>query len=116
MFRPDSLGVRGAALWDSMEAGASDAALVLLGEACRLADRLDKLDAILRGDVDTWMYLAHRTRTEDYELKIDAAASEARQSANVLRQILLQVSKQSTGVAGEEGEGDDPFTGLAVVR
>jgi hypothetical protein len=33
--------------------------LVLLEEACRIADRLDRLDALLVGDTDVWFRLVH---------------------------------------------------------
>lgn len=62
--------------------------LVLLEEAARIADRLDKLDALLRGDADVWARLVHDVRTKDYELRIDSALIEARQQASVLRQLI----------------------------
>lgn len=62
--------------------------VVQLEEACRAKDRLDQLDALLRGDVDVWARLAHRTRTEDYELKIDEALKQANSTANLMKQLL----------------------------
>lgn len=101
-LRPKGLGPRGSALWTDLVAEADSVArLTLAGEAARLADRLDKLDELLSGDIDAWCHLTHRLMTTDYELKIDAAASEARQSAGALRQILSQLnsaeSEPSTG-------------------
>jgi hypothetical protein len=83
------LGTRGRLLWEAYS-GLVDGAkgLVLLAEAARIADRLDKLDALLQGDADVWCRLVHGLRSEDYELKIDSALIEARQQANTLRQIL----------------------------
>ena len=72
--------------------GSADAR-VLLDEACRTADRLDKLDALLQGDADVWCRLVHDLRTEDYELKIDAALSEARQQAGALRLLIESIRK-----------------------
>lgn len=80
--------------------------LVMLEEACRLADRLDRLDALLVGDTDVWFRLVHNTRTEDYEIKVDAALVEARQQAAVLRQYLA-----SLPIAKESGD-DDPDSWL----
>lgn len=92
------LGPRGTRLWDAY-ASAVDGqrGLVLLEEACRIADRLDRLDALLVGDTDVWFRLVHNTRTEDYEIKVDAALVEARQQASVLRQLIasLPISKES---------------------
>jgi hypothetical protein len=84
------LGVGGSALWSSITGVHElDAAQeVQLLEACRAKDRLDKLDALLRADVSAWAYLAHRTQTQDYELKIDDALSKANATANLLKQLL----------------------------
>lgn len=101
-LRPTGLGTRGAALWaDLAEDGQPAARAVLLGEGCRLADRLDRLDALLRGEVKVWARLTHRLLTEDYELHIDAAASEARQTASTLRLILGQLA--GVGEAASSG-------------
>lgn len=86
-------------------AGNADA-LVLLDEACRAADRLDKLDALLSGDADVWCRLTHRLQTEDYELKIDSALSEARQQASALRLLLESIRKLTVRKAGEASEDD----------
>jgi hypothetical protein len=96
------------AMWESLSAGREfDAAwAVLIEEACRIADRLEKLDLLLRGDVDTWARIE-----DDYTgggshkeivLVFDDALAEARQQANALRQIVTslklgQASEKSTG-------------------
>lgn len=94
----EGLGPRGSRLWEAYS-GLVDGqrGLVLLEEACRIADRLDRLDALLVGDTDVWFRLVHNTRTEDYEIKVDAALTEARQQASVLRQLIasLPLSKES---------------------
>lgn len=89
---PAGLGSGGRELWLSITEHDLDAAqLVLLLEACRTKDRLDKLDELLRCDTEVWATLVHRLRTDDYELKIDSALSEARQQANVLKQLLVSL-------------------------
>jgi hypothetical protein len=87
---PDGLGVGGSTLWHSVVSQHTLDALqqVTLTEACRAKDRLDKLDLLLRADVETWATLTHNLRTEDYELKIDAALSAANSTANLLKQLL----------------------------
>ena len=75
--------------------------LVLLEEACRIADRLDRLDAVLAGEADVWARLVHRTRTDSYELVIDSAMGEARQHALALKQLLLSIP-----MAKESGDVD----------
>lgn len=98
---PSGLGAGGRALWRAItEAHELDAAqLVQLTEACRAKDRLDKLDGLLRGDVDSWARLVHDLRTEDYELRIDAALSQANATANLMKQLLaaLRLPDEATG-------------------
>jgi integrase len=77
-------------LWEAVSAAheLDVTQVVTLTEACRAKDRLDQLDELLRGDVDTWATLVHRTRTEDYELKIDRALSLANSTADNLKKLL----------------------------
>lgn len=90
--RKPRFGPRGKRLWDAYEVLVDgQRGLVLLEEAARLADRLDKLDDLLRGDASVWAKLVHDLRTEDYELRIDSALVEARQQQGVLRQILTSL-------------------------
>lgn len=90
MDRPDGLGSGGRSLWDAITADHDlDAAqFVQLEEACRAKDRLDRLNGLLTGDADTWATLVHDLRTEDYELKIDAALTQANATANLMKQLL----------------------------
>lgn len=87
---PASLEAGGQALWH----GIADSfvlmpeQLVQLEEACRAKDRLDRLNLILSGEVETWARLTHRTRTDDYEIVIDDALAKANATANLLKQLL----------------------------
>jgi hypothetical protein len=95
---PEDLGERGAQLWRDMGGSwESDAgARLLLHEACRLADRMEKLDRILRGDVDTWVTLElPRGDSDDQPLrvKVDGALAEARLHVTTLRQVLSQLRR-----------------------
>lgn len=87
---PVGLGSGGRSLWkkitDDHELDVTQ--LVQLEEACRAKDRCDRLDLVLRGDIDSWMRLVHNTRTDDYELKIDAALTHANATANLMKQLL----------------------------
>lgn len=90
MSTPSGLAAGGRALWsavtDTHDLDATQQ--VQLEEACRAKDRLDKLDGLLRGDVDSWATLIHDKRTEDYELKIDAALTQANATANLMKQLI----------------------------
>jgi hypothetical protein len=99
---PAGLGEGGSELWSAIVAEhALDAAQsVQLLEACRSKDRLDKLDAVLRGDGSTWMRLTYRLRSEDeYDLHIDDALTKANATANQMKQLLaaLRLPDAATG-------------------
>lgn len=100
---PGSLGEGGRRLWESIaEAHVLDAAqLVQLEEACRAKDRLDKLDAALRGDSHTWMNLTLDINSDGdvYELRITNALVQANATANLMKQLLaaLRLPDVATG-------------------
>lgn len=106
---PAGLGAGGRALWRSvMESNDLDPVqVVTLTEACRAKDRLDKLDQLLRGDVDTWVSLTHRLATEDYELKIDGALAAANTTANLMKQLLaaLRLPDDASGKRPQQRGG-----------
>lgn len=87
---PVGLAAGGRTLWKAItDTHELDCAQeVQLLEACRAKDRLDKLDELLRGDVDTWARLTHDLRTQDYELRVDDALTKANATANLLKQLL----------------------------
>lgn len=102
MSAPENLAAGGAALWDAITEAHDDleaTQLVQLEEACRAKDRLDRLDRILSGDVETWATIVHNARTQDYELKIDAALAQANATANLMKQLLaaLRLPDPQTG-------------------
>jgi hypothetical protein len=98
---PTGLGTRGRRLWrDVLDEGElAPAERVLLEEACRLADRLDRLDQVLRGDIDVWMRLLVDDDAREAEIVVDKVLSEARQQQVALKQLLAEL-RQSRGTAG----------------
>lgn len=82
----------------------SVAALVV--EAGRIVDRLDRLNALLSGDVECWARVA-RGRDGVMELRVDGALSEARQQANVLRQLLAEIARRKFPKDDEDDPLDD---------
>jgi hypothetical protein len=99
---PAHLGTRGRRLWRELAAGgaltAADA--VLAEEACRIADRLDRLDALLRGDVDAWAYIDYPDNGP-VRLVVNSALAESRQQAAVLKTICAEL-RQSARKAGAD--------------
>lgn len=88
---PDGLADGGAALWSAITADHDDLdamQLAQLTEACRAKDRLDRLDLVLRGDVDTWAEIAVDREGEPISLRIDTALQRANDTANVMKQLL----------------------------
>jgi hypothetical protein len=83
---------------------------ILVIEAGRVADRLEKLDDLLCGDAEVWARLIDG-RDDVVELRIDAAMAEARQNATVLRQLLSEIRRQHGDSAPESGD-DDPLDTL----
>lgn len=97
----EAFAARGTALWSALEAGRdlTGGNFALAVEACRIADRLDRLEALLSGDGETWfrLRLPRDGSSEPIRVVVNNAMGEARQQANILRQI----------VAGLPVKGDD---------
>ena len=89
---PDNLDAGGRALWRAItkDHDLDAAQLVQLTEACRAKDRLDKLDDLLRGDVDSWARLVVDVASDGsvFELRITNALSRANDTANLMKQLL----------------------------
>lgn len=109
---PTGLGKRGKALWKHLakDAGGDAARLVLAAEACRMADRLERLDQLLRGDTSAW---AEVTTSPDGRLTllVDGAVTQARQQAGALRLLLRQLADHP---AAKPEDGDKERGGRSV--
>jgi hypothetical protein len=99
---PKGLSAGGRALWkavtDAHELDAIQEAQLL--EACRAKDRLDRLDEVLRGEVDTWARLAPLDEEgATFELVIDRALDKANATANVMKQLFaaMRLPDEETG-------------------
>lgn len=80
---------------------------VLLEEACRIADRLDRLEAALTGGEREWLRFQVRDDGAEVRVVIDSALSEARQQANVLKQIVaaLRIPDDESGKRPQQRGG-----------
>lgn len=112
---PKGLSPRGRALWTAMHQGRTPGPTetVLLVEACRLVDRLDRLDLVLRGSP----FVTLRTDEDDEErlvLVVDSAASEARMTAGALKQIVAELRHHGGGEGA--GQGGSLLDQLAAKR
>ena len=90
-------------------------ARALAEEACRIKARLDKLEAIITGDDDSWL-----TVTEvagDLEVTINRPLAEARQQALALRAVLAELrAVQGVQPAESAAPVADPADDLAAAR
>jgi len=97
---PAGLGERGCRLWGELATTTTAPAVrVLIEEACRIADRLERLDAICRGESDVWARFSVDRDGDEVTVVIDRALSEARQQALALRQLVADI-RQAAGSAG----------------
>ncbi|KXK63430.1 hypothetical protein AWW66_03370 [Micromonospora rosaria] len=89
--------------------------LVLLEEACRTADRLDRLDAILNGRDAVWVRLRQARGDGPVTLVVDQVLTESRQQQAALARMLQQLGRgrravppptgRPEGSAAKGGEG-----------
>jgi hypothetical protein len=79
---------------------------VMIVEASRIADRLDKLAALLSGEKSAWATV-RIGRDAVAELKVDNALQEARAQATTLRGLLYEIHRQRAGIEIEPGDEDD---------
>ncbi len=106
---PPGLAAKGRRLWrelcEANEFGPEER--VLLEEACRIADRLDRLDALISGDEDAWLRFRVNDDGTQVKVVIDSALSEARQQANVLKQIIaaLRLPDEQSGKRPQQRGG-----------
>lgn len=112
---PVGLAARGSALWEALSTGTGidPAGAVLVAEACRIADRLEQLNGLLVGDEAEWARVQlPRRENDELILRVDGALTEARQQAQVLRQLLGQLGTTQAG----ESEGGSFLDDLARRR
>jgi hypothetical protein len=78
---------------------------VMVTEAARIADRLDKLAALLSGEKSSWLSLK-LGRDKQIEVKVDSALQEARAQATTLRGLLYEIHRQRANIAIGSDEDD----------
>jgi hypothetical protein len=107
LVRPARLGARGRQLWDQMTAGVTlgPAELVLVAEACRLADRLERFDSFLAGESDRWVQFREDLEDSGDDVRIvkvviDRSVSEARQYAIALKQLVGELRQLRAAAGG----------------
>lgn len=97
---PDGLRDRGRALWSSLRQTAGTAAGELALEACRLADRLERIDAMLAGR-DDWFELVE-VEQGTFVLRVDNLLDQGRQQALAFKQLLAELGINAVPAAPVE--------------
>jgi hypothetical protein len=116
---PPSLGKRGTQLWrDLGRQGTFDPSeRVLIEEACRIVDRLDRLDDLISGDADSWLSIIEQVgNPESTKLVINAPLAEARQQALALKQIFTELRQMRGQAADPDAAGGGSSDELAAQR
>lgn len=79
---------------------------VMVEESARIADRLERLDALLSGERSAWMQVK-LGRDGSAEIKVDNALQEARSQATALRGLLAEIWRQRAKVPLLDTDDDD---------
>ena len=107
------LAARGRRLWRALTAGPrpEPETMILIEEACRIADRLDRLDAFLSGESDRWATFQVDDDSARVTVVIDRALAEARQQQVALKQLLAELRQSRSGPAAKPGTSRRPAAG-----
>lgn len=103
---PAGLGPRGRRLWHELATVTTPPGQrVLMEEACRIADRLEQLDRVLRGDVATWVEIVHGE--VETAVVVNDVLKEARRQAVALRQLVAEIRQSGVGkqMSGQQQGG-----------
>ncbi|GAA1065214.1 hypothetical protein GCM10009574_028270 [Streptomyces asiaticus] len=111
---PPDLGSRGSRLWREMTASGSltPAHLVLLEEACRLADRLDWLNTILQRACSP--VKANDGDDEGESPAVGPLLAEARQQQTALRGLVAEIRQAQKGSVPASGKPASKAGGSGV--
>lgn len=117
------LRARGRWLWQELveKGNPSPAERVLIAEACRLADRLDRLDAISNGRDRAWLQISDDLDAVAVDgqvtVIVDKVLAEARQQQATLKQILGELRQAASGTpSAVNGPGGSFLDQLAARR
>lgn len=100
---PDGLGFAGRRLWKALGHDLDTAGGVLALEACRTADRLERLDSLLAGGEDWFTLVEEIPDSNRYVVVVDKALAEVRQQQTTFKAMLVELG--ATRVKGNPGYG-----------
>lgn len=80
---------------------------LLIQQASRLADRLERLDQLLSGHRDSWLDL--KIGPTIVEVRVSNLLVEERQSIESLRKLIMGIHSQRANLPGGDSGDDDPL-------
>lgn len=102
---PEGLAEQGLEFWNAVVAAKgvmSPGEYALLGTACRLLDRMERADWLLRGGVEDWAQIIHRDG-EPSVLVVSSLVSESRQMIAEFRQVVKAIGIPAPKAAAAGG-------------
>lgn len=103
----DQLGPAGATLWrEVMASNPPPLQRVLLLEACRIADRLSRLDRQLDGE--DWLRFRINEDGDEIRVIVDGVLAEARQQATALKSIVAELRQATARPAERKPPAEKP--------
>lgn len=103
------LDAGGTALWvEMLGTHRSPAEAALIAELCRLKDRSDTFDALLRGDRVAWGRVKLAEDGSPADLIVDKLLGEARMTAVAMRGVVSELRQLSVGAPGNVRSGREP--------
>lgn len=118
-LKPTGLGPRGRALWAGFGVDAETPAdrVVLVVEACRIADRLEQYARLERGDIDDWATVVDsRGSGGELVLRIDQLIAQQRADALAYARIVGQLNAGDEAATEGSGSVDDELDRRRAAR
>lgn len=82
----------------------------LIEQTGQIADYLDHLNALLRGDRDTWLQVKIGAKT--VEVVVTNVLVQQRQQAEQLRKLIAEIHRQRTAIEMGGDDDDDVLAGI----
>lgn len=108
-------GYNASLLWDStIGAGqTSHKMIVCLVQACRITDRLDQLDEMIRGGDREWTFLKHDSKLDNaegpaYRVVMNGIFRDEREASMVLKNLIGEMRMLQAAEPPAKGEGNTP--------
>ena len=116
----DRLNERGRQLFDDLHEDAKkyDPLIeVMIVEACRIADRLERLDRIIEGATTEWIHFRDERGGDGVVVYVDNLLGEARNQATTVKGLISEITKGTTKEQPDEpAKPADPLEALRKAR